>query len=141
MAFRRFGGHDHRVNVGNNYRFTPVMQEFRNEPNSSPLYVQTPSNFHPSFNCGNAQSGFVTTAPATFQSSMYHTPHPQTGYNYQPSGDSFSFMPSFPANGINYWGGVANTSLQNGGFPRPANSVYGGHGIQPPQATFNNWQH
>lgn len=52
MAFRRFGGHDHRLNVGSNSfyfnRSTPVMQEFGKESNSSLWYSQTPSNLNSS---------------------------------------------------------------------------------------------
>ncbi|OZC05005.1 ATP-dependent RNA helicase DBP1 family protein [Onchocerca flexuosa] len=127
----RFGGHDHRLNVESNYRSTLVVQEFRNEPNSS-WYTQTPINFYPSFNHGDTRSGVMNIPSTTFQSNMYRTPQP--AHNYPPYG---SFIPSVPTNGINYWCGAANTS-QNIGFPQPA--CDGHFGIQASQAAFGNWQ-
>ncbi|VDK70593.1 unnamed protein product [Onchocerca ochengi] len=132
---KRFGGHDHRLSVGNNYRSTFVLQEFRNELSSS-WHTQTPSNFYSSFNHDGTRNGVMNIPSTTFQSNMYQTAQPAHIY---PSyyGDSFSFIPSVPTNGINYWCGAANTS-QNVGFPQPA---YGGHfGIQASQAAFDNWQ-
>ncbi|VDO47672.1 unnamed protein product [Onchocerca flexuosa] len=104
----RFGGHDHRLNVESNYRSTLVVQEFRNEPNSS-WYTQTPINFYPSFNHGDTRSGVMNIPSTTFQSNMYRTPQP--AHNYPPYG---SFIPSVPTNGINYWCGAANTSQNIG---------------------------
>lgn len=54
----------------------------------------------------------MNAASATFQNNVYRAA--QANRIYQPHRDSFPFIPSVPISGIDYYGGIGNSS-QNGG--------------------------